>query len=183
MKNLWINGLELAARIHVFLFLNVYGWGKIMGGQFYRKGHLPPEIAQQTLADATPFDLAWTFFGYSTAYIFFIGMTQILGAWLLLWNRTKLIGVAILIPVMANIVVVDTVFEVSGAIASAIVYLFLLLLVLYINRAQVRRALDILTEGPVPMAMRQSKWSTLGVSMAFVLLMLVVEQFLINLAR
>lgn len=33
--------IELAARWYVFVFLNIYGLGKIAGGQFYRRGHLP----------------------------------------------------------------------------------------------------------------------------------------------
>ena len=179
----WAKALELAARIHVFLFINVYGLGKINGQQFYRKGHLPPEIAQQSLGDVSSFDLAWTFFGHSTTYILFNGMTQLLGAWLLLWNRTKMIGIAILIPVMLNIVVVDAVFEVPGAIVSAAIYLGLLLLVLWINRSQVRRALAILTEAPAVTFPRESRWVAAGATAGLLVLMLFVEQFLLNLSR
>lgn len=40
--------VEIAARWYVFLFLNNYGLGKLAGGQFYRRGHLPmtwPKLA------------------------------------------------------------------------------------------------------------------------------------------
>lgn len=179
----WAKALDLAARIHVFLFLNVYGLGKIAGNQFYRKGHLPPEIAEQKLGDVSSFDLAWTFFGHSTAYILFIGMTQLLGAWLLLWNRTKMIGIAILIPVMLNIVVLDALFEVEGAIISAAIYLGLLLLVLWLNRSQVRHALAILTQAPTVTFPREGRWVAAGVTAGMLVLMLFVEQFLLNLSR
>jgi len=60
--------IELAARWYVFWFLNVYGLGKILGGQFYRRGRLPEDVAKTLLGDANAFDLAWTFMGYSFAY-------------------------------------------------------------------------------------------------------------------
>ena len=45
---------------------------------------------------------------------------EIVGAWLLLWDRTKLFGVAILLPVMVNIIVFDIIFlDTHGATASA----------------------------------------------------------------
>ena len=102
--------IELAARWYVFWFLNVYGLGKILGGQFYRRGRLPEDVAKTFLGDANAFELAWTFMGYSFAYILFIGLAEVVGAWLLLWERTKRFGVAILLPVMVNIVVFDIIF-------------------------------------------------------------------------
>jgi hypothetical protein len=75
------------------------------------------------------FDLAWTFFGFSVGYIWFIGISQILGGGLLLFNKTKIIGVFILIPIVLNIIVVDFFFEISaGAMSSAILYFFNVLL-------------------------------------------------------
>lgn len=127
--------LELAARLHVFIFLNIYGSGKILGGQFYRKGTLPEEVAKTTLDNASAYDLAWTFMGYSNAYILFIGASQIIGAWCLLWNRTKFVGVTILFPILLNIVVFDIIFlDEYGALASASIYLILLVIIVVINK-------------------------------------------------
>ena len=138
--------LELAARWYVFFFLNVYGVGKIVGGQFYRRGRLPADVSTQTLDQAGAFDLAWTFMGFSFLYILFIGLAEIIGAWLLLWERTKLLGVAILLPIMLNILVFDLVFlDRYGALASATIYTVLLLVILYLNQEQVRSALRALT--------------------------------------
>lgn len=136
---------ELAARWYVFVMIGLYGLGKIAGGQFYRHGHLPEEIACKTVADLGAFELAWTFFGYSPVYILFIGLAQISGGLLLLAERTKLLGVAILMPILINIIAVDAVYEVQDAIMSAVFYLFLLCLILYFNRQKVLGALRILT--------------------------------------
>jgi hypothetical protein len=112
--------VELASRWYVFWFLNVYGVAKLIGGQFYRRGHLPPEVERMTLRDA--------------------------GAWLLLWERTKLIGVFTLLPVMINIIVFDIVFlDKYGALASATIYTILLLVILWCNRERVAAAVHALT--------------------------------------
>ena len=136
---------ELAARWYVFIFLNIYGLGKIAGGQFYRRGRLPGDVANTLLGNAGGFELAWTFMGYSFAYILFIGLAEVIGAWLLLWEKTKLFGVAILIPVMVNIVVFDIIFlDTYGALASATIYTALLVAILFFNKEQVLEAIRAL---------------------------------------
>jgi hypothetical protein len=143
--------IELAARWYVFWFLNVYGLGKIAGGQFYRRGRLPEEVAKTLLGEANAFDLAWTFMGYSFAYILFIGLAEVVGGWLLLWERTKLLGVAILLPVMVNIIVFDVIFlDVYGALASATIYTVLLLVILVCNKEAVSQALRALVPQTQP---------------------------------
>ena len=109
-KSSFVTVIELAARWYVFVFLNNYGLGKTAGGQFYRRGHLPADVANTALGQAGAFELAWTFMGYSFAYIVFIGLAEVAGAWLLLWEKTKLFGVAVLLPVMINILVFDIIF-------------------------------------------------------------------------
>lgn len=138
--------VELAARGYVFVFLNVYGLGKIAGGQFYHRGRMPEDVANTLLGEADRFDLAWTFMGSSFAYILFIGLTEVVGAWLLLWNRTKLLGVAVLLPIMVNILVFDVLFlDQYGALASATIYTLLLGVVVACNREAVGRAIRELT--------------------------------------
>lgn len=179
----WSAYLELAARLHVFILLNLYGWGKLLGGQFYRNGQIPPEIGQQPLAEVGSFDLAWTFFGHSFGYILFIGITQIVGAWLLLWERTKLIGVALLLPILINIVAVDTFFDVSGAIISACIYLVLLLWVLFVNREKILLALDILTQNqPSTQQPWPVKARTVAIGLGLVLFTFGFEQLLLHLS-
>lgn len=137
--------LELAARWYVFIFLNIYGLAKVAGGQFYRRGRLPDEVANTLLGNAGAFELAWTFMGYSFAYILFIGLAEVVGAWLLLWEKTKLVGVAVLFPVMVNIVVFDIIFlDTYGALASATIYTVLLLAILFFNKERVLEAVRAL---------------------------------------
>ncbi len=138
--------LERVARYYVCLFLLQYGIGKMIGGQFYRRGELPDAVAAMTLGEAPAFELAWTFMGYSGAYIAFIGISQVIGSLLLLGERTKLLGVTLLVPIMVNIVAFDVVFlDAYAALANALLYLFLLLLILYLNQDKVSAAFRALT--------------------------------------
>ncbi len=140
-QSLFRRSVELACRVYVFVFINIYGLGKIAGGQFHRQGYMRPEISQKTLGDVGGFDLAWAFFGYSKTYVLFIGLSQVVGGFLLLWSRTKLLGAAILIPILLNIIFVDACFGIpAGAMFSAIIYLVLTLVMLYLNKERVAAA-------------------------------------------
>lgn len=182
MKNL-SHYIELAARIHVFLLLNLYGIGKIIGGQFYHKGALPADIAKLPLEEVRGFDLMWTFMGYSYTYILFIGISQIIGAWLLLFNRTKLLGVTILIPILANIIILDFLFfenSALGALGSATIYFALLMLILWINRQQVISVLQIMTSPNNKFKMAQPRWKAIGIALGLVVIIFSLEQLLVN---
>ncbi|MBX2828018.1 MAG: hypothetical protein KTR22_07635 [Flavobacteriaceae bacterium] len=145
----WTSLVEWALRINVFVKLFSYGTGKILGGQFYRKGNLPEEVANTTLSDVRSFDLAWTFFGHSQGYILFIGISQLVGALLFLLPRTKVWGALVLIPILLNIIVVDYLFGVAyGAMFSACFYLGSILFVLYRNREALVEALRKLWIAP-----------------------------------
>jgi hypothetical protein len=175
--------IELAARWYVFWFLNVYGWGKILGGQFYRRGRLPEDVAKMLLGEANAFDLAWTFMGYSFAYILFIGLAEIVGAWLLLWDRTKLLGVAILLPVMVNVVLFDIIFlDVYGALASATIYTVLLLVILVCNKEAVSQALRALLPQTQPKQIPlKQKAKTAVFALVVMGVLFAFDQLLVNL--
>ncbi|MFK7933252.1 MAG: hypothetical protein AB8G22_07065 [Saprospiraceae bacterium] len=174
---------ELTARIHVFLLLNVYGWGKIAGGQFYSKGQLPADIASLPISEIGGFDLLWTFMGYSYIYILFVGISQIIGAWLLLWNRTKLLGVAILIPILSNIIILDALFFEGlalGALASAVVYFSLLMYILYFNRIQVKVILEKILTPLRKNSIERPRWQQILIALSLFVVSFGLEQLIIN---
>ena len=180
----WSKIAELACRYYVFVFLNFYGFGKILGGQFYRRGQLPEEVANTTIGQASAYDLAWTFMGYSSAYIYFVGISQIIGAWLLLSNRTKLLGVIILFPIMVNIIVFDIIFlDVRDALVNAILYFLMLLYILYYNREKVQEALTALIKPNTNSTTSQSRVTTMILVVVFMALVFVVDQGLVTLVR
>ena len=181
----WIKIFEVACRWYVFIFLNLYGLGKISGGQFYRRGQLPEEVANTTLAQANAFEIAWSFMGYSFYYILFIGVSQIIGAWLLLWDRTKLLGVAILLPIMVNIIVFDIIFlDVKDALVNATIYFLMLLYILYANKAKVLHAFTMLTNAETrPPREKIQQLKQLAVIVSLMIVIFGVDQFFVNLIR
>ncbi|MEO1261544.1 MAG: hypothetical protein AAFZ15_22255 [Bacteroidota bacterium] len=172
---------ELAARIYAFALLATYGSGKILGGQFYRAGKIPEEIARTPLGEVGSFDLAWTFFGHSEWYIYFIGGSQLVGAFLLLFEKTKLIGAAILIPILLNIIVVDYCFRISwGAMTSAIFYFLALCFVLYCNRIQITIAFKAITDFKMTATPFRQRLIKIIVAVGIVAVIFTLEQLMLN---
>ena len=164
--------VELVLRQCVFIILNIYAISKIFGGQFYMKGKIPNEIATTTLGEASGFSLAWTFMGHSYFYILFVGITQLIGAWFLLWNKTKLLGVLILIPIMVNIIIFDVIFlDVYPALANAIIVFLMLLFILFFNKEIIIKVYQSLISSPrnskVPL---KRKFLTIGITIIFIVL-------------
>lgn len=172
--------LELVFRQCVFIILNIYGISKLLGGQFYMKGKLPAEIANTTLGDASGFSLAWTFMGHSYMYILFIGLTQLIGAWFLLWNKTKLIGVLILLPIMLNIIIFDILFlDVYPALANAIIVLLMLLSILYFNKDVVLESYQKLISCPQKSKVAlKRRLMILGMTIGLIVLIFTFDAFL-----
>ena len=171
---------ELVLRQCAFIILNIYAISKLFGGQFYMNGKLPTEIANTTLEEASSFSLAWTFMGHSYFYILFVGFTQLLGAWFLLWNKTKLIGVIILIPIMVNIIIFDIIFlDVYPALANAIIVFSMLLLVLFFNKEIIigtyQRLIDSPKNSKVPLKRRLI---TIGITILVIVLIFTFDSFI-----
>ncbi len=138
--------IEMVCRLYVFFFLTAYGLGKVIGGQFYTPDSIPPEIETIPISQIPNFELAWVFMGRSYGYMLFIGIAEILGAIMLLFNRTKLLGTIILISIMVNVIVFDIFFlDKYGALASAIIYLTMLIIILWINNAKIIKVIKTLT--------------------------------------
>ena len=87
----------------------LYGFAKVNKSQFTG---LDSEIAKP-MGEVSGFWLTWYYFGYSSAYGLLIALAQIGGGVLLAWPRTALIGALVLVPVFANIILIDIFFGVG----------------------------------------------------------------------
>lgn len=177
--------LELVFRCYVFVFMTLYGLGKITGGQFYTPDRMPEDVGATPLGKAGGFELAWTFMGHSHNYILFVGITQLVGSFMLLFNKTKLLGTAILLPVLINIVVFDIIFlDKYGALASAIIYLCMLLFILVFNKEKVIMAFKSLTNFSSGLEydkdIKLKIYKLLSVAIVFALLF-ILDQVIVNL--
>ena len=99
--------LILILRWYLAFYMISYGWGKINGEQF---GSFNQEILNSPLKEVGKFNLAWHLFSLDKTFNIIIGITQIIGGILIIINRTTLIGALILLPVLAQIFLIDLAF-------------------------------------------------------------------------
>ena len=108
-------------RYGVAFDLATFGWEKI----FHLQLVMQQNKLDIPLKNLSPQDLFWAFFSYSYPLGCIIAGCQIAGALLLLFHRTKLAGVFVLLPVLANILLMDIFYQIG---ASVIVHASIMLL-------------------------------------------------------
>ncbi len=174
--------IEIVCRLYVFFFLTAYGLGKVIGAQFYTPDLIPSEIEAIPISQIPNFELAWIFMGRSYGYMLFIGIGEILGAFMLLFNRTKLIGSFILITIMINVIVFDIFFlDKYGALASAILYFIMLLIILYINKTKIMKAIKALTSfDEIEKTSIKEKAIKFSFALLIILVVFAFNQFLVS---
>jgi len=103
-------------RYGVAFDLAEFGWAKICHLQLV----MPMSKLDLPYNSFSPSDLFWNFFSYSYLLGCIIAALQIAGAMLLLFHRTRLVGVFILLPVLANILLMDIFYKIGfGVVVHA----------------------------------------------------------------
>jgi uncharacterized membrane protein YphA (DoxX/SURF4 family) len=118
----WLKKLLITyTRYYLALILLPYGLFKIVPTQFSEP---TVKMMLQMYGDSSPMGLLWNFMGYSTTYQIFGGLAEVLGAVLLLFRRTTLLGALVLVGVMTNVVMMNYCFDVPVKLASTHYLLF-----------------------------------------------------------
>lgn len=113
------------------LLLFEYGSIKLVGTQF----HLPPGTALRPVGSLSGYQLAWFYYGYSHTYEVIVGLTEMTGATLLLFRKSALIGAALILPVMTNILMINIFFVIGlGALCISSFIFSSMLAVLWHHR-------------------------------------------------
>ncbi len=115
------------ARYFVGINLIQYGVIKFLEGQFPGPGLYALE---QSFGEFSPMGLAWKFFGYSATYKAFMGVSELLAGFLLIFRRTAILGALVSLAVTTNIVLVNFSFDVPVKLFSSHLLFFSLLVVL-----------------------------------------------------
>ncbi len=113
------------------LTLLKYGADKIFKHQFY----LPePNTLYTPVGQLTPDMLFWSTMGSSYSYTVFSGIIEIIPALLLLFRKTRLIGILISFAVLVNVVMLNFGFDITVKIYSSFLLLIsIFLLTPYMN--------------------------------------------------
>lgn len=89
--------------------LATFGWEKL----FHLQLVMPQSKLDMPFSSLSSQELFWAFFSHSYPLGSIIAGCQIAGALLLLFHRTRLAGVFILLPVLANILLMDIFYEIG----------------------------------------------------------------------
>jgi hypothetical protein len=111
-------------RVFLAFIMILYATAKFLGGQFITEGPL----LDTPISQMSGIELTWVYFGSSKLYSLFLASSQWLGGFLLLYWRTVRLALLILVPMMANIVIVNYSFDISpGTRVVSVLYLTMFL--------------------------------------------------------
>ncbi|MDX1470183.1 MAG: hypothetical protein R3213_01695 [Flavobacteriaceae bacterium] len=115
-------------RVFLVLAMSLYGFVKVFQVQFPQ-----PSLIRllEPLGNFSPMGLAWTYMGYSYGYNIFVGSLEILGGLLLIPRRTQTLGAFIVMGVMANVAMMNFMFDIPVKLFS--VHLFLMAAVIFLT--------------------------------------------------
>ena len=117
-------GIRVARWLAAVLMIT-YGFAKLNGSQFTV---IDSEVTKP-MGEVSGFWLTWYYFGFSTVYGTVIALVEIGGGLLLAWPRTSLAGALVLLPVVANIILMDILFGI-GALPASVAILVCLIIVI-----------------------------------------------------
>jgi hypothetical protein len=80
------------------------------------------------VGNMSPFNLLWASFGYAKPYQVFSGVFEVAGAILILFRRTRVAGLLIIIAVMINVIMLNYVYQIGVLITSFYIFLIALFL-------------------------------------------------------
>jgi len=137
----------LILRWYLACFMIKYGWGKLAMTQF---GVHNASILELPLKEVDNFYVAWHLYGRSEFFNISTGIMEIIGALLIIFNRTAILGALLILTILGQIFIIDISFttdirgydlvvRILGMILSA-----LLILVYYKER--IIAAFNILTD-------------------------------------
>jgi hypothetical protein len=110
--------------------ISTYGFAKVFKHQF----SVPEYIKDIPIGEQSGFWLTWCYFGYSYPFSVTIAIGQIVGSLLLLFNRTKLLGTFIVLPIMLNIVFINIFYDINfGAFINSLIYTLGLTFLILLN--------------------------------------------------
>ncbi|SNR40220.1 hypothetical protein [Flavobacterium sp. ov086] len=120
-KNFIFKVIQIILTYYLACIMLKYGFDKIFKVQFY----LPePNTLYTPLGMLDKDILFWSTMGTSYSYNIFMGLTEVIPALMLLFNKTRVLGLFILLGVLINVVFINFGFDISVKLYS----LFLLLI-------------------------------------------------------
>lgn len=128
-------GLQVVIRFWLADGIVGYGLAKIFQTQFA----VAPHRFDMIVGEMSGFSLTWFYFSYSYTLAVIIGSIQVMGSVFLLFRKTVLIGVIMLLPVMLNIILINVFYDIHpGALLNSVIFTIGLLYLLMIDFDRIR---------------------------------------------
>lgn len=160
-------------RYTVALLVINYGFAKLNGSQFTI---LDSEL-DKPMGQVSGFWLTWYYFGYSKFYGNLIALGQVIGGVLLMFPRTTLLGSFLLLPIVANIILVDIFYAIAlDALLVAILILVALLIIIKPHAMELYDLFWVKQKSPVQ-TKPSPKMTTIGKYIVRVLLIVLPAVF------
>lgn len=136
----WFKDL-LRSYLRYVLAITMLGYG-LAKTTFITSQFSDPSVDQlmKTYGESSPMNILWTFMGASRAYTIFAGLGEVVGAMLLIWRRTAMLGALVVIGVMTNVVMLNFCYDVPVKLYSS----HLLLMAFMILLPDMPRLLNVL---------------------------------------
>jgi len=112
----------------VVIAMFIYGGGKLI--QFDGAAEI-----DKTISEMNGMELMWAFYGYSKSFAITLGVFELIGGFLILIKRTRIIGCLFTSTILVNVIFQDIYFGVHlGALKAAILYQLLVSIILLLNK-------------------------------------------------
>jgi len=118
----WFSKFLVAA---LSCIIYAYGIMKVFAVQM---GKPSPATLRTAVGDLSPFELIWAVYGYGTPYQVFGGLMEVTGAVLILFSRTRAVGLLIIASVMMNVILLNYTFQIGVLVTSFYILLVTLFL-------------------------------------------------------
>ena len=105
----YISWLSTILRYWIAFLLLDFGFQKIFEVNFNYSYHINDSLASALTGQ----ELTWKYYGFSYGLALILASFQIIGSILLLFKRTILLGVAVLLPVLLNIVLINIFYSIG----------------------------------------------------------------------
>jgi hypothetical protein len=164
--------LEIGLVITVSLSLFIYGIGKPL--QF-----LGATNVQKNVSELTGQELMWAFYGYSKTYAIIVGIFEILGAVLLLFRKTRILGGLIITTILFNVILQDVFYGVNvGALIAAIIYQSMVFIIFLLNKKLIINTIQFFIRQYPPSVKTENRRLTIVLAIVLAVLFKIIESFL-----
>jgi hypothetical protein len=161
------------------LFLYFYGINKLTGHQLT----VPASILQSPIGSLDGETLTWAYFNHSHGYRIILGLIQAVSASLLLFRKTTLLAALVMMPIMANIVLINIFYVITtGALVTSLFITTTMFLILW-NQRNAFHAILWASQTTEPKTSNRLHWTIRSVILLWAFTLIAVGTFAFSLLR